>query len=165
MARRIPRPRVRGGSRLPPGLLTADLPESVRPGQGREQGHAAGQMAPDRPDADAHRLGGLHVGRAHVLAKRDGLPLADWKGAQRGGSGFPVQVADGRTPGTRRIRRNGWRDAVARGLASAYRPRSAHDFPAQVHTRRAGVSRAGPCVLRGGERIPHDGSGRGGITV
>ena len=63
------------------------------PGGGREQGHAPGQVAPDRPGADAHRLGGLHVGQAHLLVERDGLPLADRKGAQSGGPGFPVQVS------------------------------------------------------------------------
>ena len=58
-------------SRAVPGPLTADPPGSLRPGRGREHAHAPGQVAPDRPGADAHRLGGLHFGQAQVPAKQE----------------------------------------------------------------------------------------------
>jgi hypothetical protein len=129
---------------------------------GREYGHAPGHVTPGRPGADARRLGGLRFGQAHACAERDGLPLPDWKSARRGGPGFSVQVADGRRPGARRSLRGG---AAVRGRVPAYRPRPVHDRLAQLHARRAGVRQAAPLSLQGGELVPHDGSGRGGVTV
>jgi len=79
-----------------------------------------------------------------------GLELAGRKDTQRADPGFPAQVADGRTPGARRIQRSLWRVAVADGPVPTYRPCSVYDRLVQVDARFLGVTQAAPCLLQGG---------------
>jgi hypothetical protein len=68
-------------------------------------------------------------------------------------------------PGGWRIRRSLWRVAVADGAVPAYGSRSGHDRPVQVDTRLAGVAQAAPPTLQGGQRVPRDIFGQGGVAV